>query len=99
MFKILYMQERNAKITWFTVLSLIFLTFGNVIDTLGLILAYFTWQLCLLSDLLLEMSHFEWILGVLLEYYQNNPAEDDITSEYIVPTMCKALAVLRVVST
>eukprot|EP00795_Rhopilema_esculentum_P012136 gene12136-2740_t len=53
-------------------------------------------SLCLLSDLLLEMSHFEWILGVLLEFYQNNPSEDDITSEYIVPTVCKALAVLRV---
>eukprot|EP00794_Sanderia_malayensis_P005415 gene5415-6091_t len=53
-------------------------------------------SLCLLSDLLLEMSHFEWILGVLLEFYQNNPAEDDITTQYIVPTICKALAVLRV---
>ena len=44
------------------------------------------------------MSHFEWILGVLLEFYQNNPIEDDITAEYIVPTICKALAVLKVVS-
>ena len=59
------------------------------------IFVYF--QLCLLSDLLLEMSHFEWILGVLLEFYQNNPIEDDITAEYIVPTICKALAVLKVV--
>ena len=44
------------------------------------------------------MSHFEWVLGVLLEFYQNHPVEDDLMTQYLVPTICKALAVLRLVS-
>ncbi|XP_047128948.1 huntingtin isoform X1 [Hydra vulgaris] len=52
-------------------------------------------SLCVLSDLLLEMSHFEWILGILMEFSQNHPSEDDIILEYLVPTVCKALAVLK----
>ena len=54
-------------------------------------------QLCVLSDLLLELNHYEWVLGILLEFMHNHSPEDDILAEYLIPTLCKALAVLRLV--
>ncbi|XP_057306791.1 huntingtin-like isoform X2 [Hydractinia symbiolongicarpus] len=54
-----------------------------------------TKSLCVLSDLLLELNHYEWMLGILLEFTQTHPVEDDVLMEYLVPTMCKASAVLK----
>jgi len=56
-------------------------------------------SLCVLSDLLLELNHYEWVLGILLEFSQSHPIEDDVLAEYLVPTLCKALAVLKLEGT
>ena len=52
----------------------------------------------MLSDFLLELNHYEWVLGILLDFSQNHAVEDDILMQYLVPTICKALAVLKLVS-
>ncbi|XP_066917148.1 huntingtin-like isoform X4 [Clytia hemisphaerica] len=52
-------------------------------------------SLCVLSDFLLELNHYEWVLGILLDFSQNHAAEDDILMQYLIPTACKCLAVLE----
>ena len=51
----------------------------------------------MLSDFLLELNHYEWVLGILLDFLQNHAVEDDILTQYLVPTICKALAILKMV--
>ena len=52
----------------------------------------------MLSDLLLELNHYEWILGILMDFTQDHPIEDEILMQYLIPTVCKALAVLKLVN-
>lgn len=53
----------------------------------------------MLSDLFVDGTHFEWVLETLLELHHNHAAEDDLLIQYLLPTLCKALAFLKTVST
>lgn len=54
-------------------------------------------QLLVLSDLFVDGTHFEWVLDTLLELHHNHSTEDDLLIEYLLPTLCKALAFLKTV--
>ena len=52
----------------------------------------------MLSDLFVDGTHFEWVLDTLLELHHNHASEDDLLIQYLLPTLCKALAFLKTVS-
>ena len=52
----------------------------------------------MLSDLFTERPQFDWMLKVLLELLHSRPLEDELVSQYLVIGICKASAVLGVVS-
>ncbi|XP_046850180.1 huntingtin-like isoform X3 [Xenia sp. Carnegie-2017] len=52
-------------------------------------------SLLIISDLFVDTAQYEWLLSELLELYQNYPAEDEIMMEYLLPALCKSLAVLK----
>lgn len=54
-----------------------------------------TKALLVLSDLFVDGTHFEWVLGTLLDLHHNHSAEDDLLIQYLLPTLCKALAFLK----
>lgn len=54
-------------------------------------------QLLVLSDLFVDGTHFEWVQDTLLELHHNHSAEDDLLIQYLLPTLCKALAFLKTV--
>lgn len=54
-------------------------------------------QLLVLSDLFVDGTHFEWVLDTLLELHHNHSTEDDLLIQYLLPTLCKALAFLKTV--
>jgi huntingtin len=45
-----------------------------------------------------DPAQYEWMLSELLDLYQNYPNEDEIMMQYLLPALCKALAVLKMVS-
>lgn len=47
----------------------------------------------------MDLAQYEWMLSELLDLYQNYPSEDEIMMQYLLPALCKALAVLKMVST
>ena len=51
----------------------------------------------MLSDLFVDGTHFEWVLETLLELHHNHSTEDDLLIQYLLPTLCKALAFLKTV--
>ena len=55
-------------------------------------------QVVMLSDLFTERPQFDWMLKVLLELLHSRPLEDELVSQYLVIGICKASAVLGVVS-
>ena len=57
----------------------------------------FFYQLLVLSDLFVDGTHFEWVLETLLELHHNHSTEDDLLIQYLLPTLCKALAFLKTV--
>lgn len=65
----------------------------NNLETIGI----FLFQLLVLSDLFVDGTHFEWVLGTLLDLHHNHSAEDDLLIQYLLPTLCKALAFLKTV--
>lgn len=46
----------------------------------------------------MDPAQYEWMLSELLDLYQNYPNEDEIMMQYLLPALCKALAVLKMVS-
>lgn len=54
-----------------------------------------TKALLVLSDLFVDGTHFEWVLETLSELHHNHSAEDDLLIQYLLPTLCKALAFLK----
>ena len=52
----------------------------------------------MLSDLFTERPQYDWLLKVLLGLLQSHPLEDELISQYLVIGVCKAAAVLGVVS-
>ena len=46
----------------------------------------------------MDTAQYEWMLSELLDLYQNYPSEDEIMMQYLLPALCKALAVLKMVS-
>jgi len=52
----------------------------------------------MLSDVFTDKSQFEWMLSTYLNVYRSHPAEDEITLQYLVVGICKAAAVIGLVS-
>ena len=52
----------------------------------------------MLSDVFTDKSQFEWMLSTYLNFYRSHPAEDEITLQYLVVGICKAAAVIGLVS-
>ena len=52
----------------------------------------------ILSDLFTEKHQFEWMIDNLLEVQRFHPWEDELANQYMVIGMCKAAAVLGMVS-
>ena len=46
----------------------------------------------------MDSAQYEWMLSELLDLYQNYPNEDEIMMQYLLPALCKALAVLKMVT-
>lgn len=46
----------------------------------------------------MDTAQYEWMLSELLDLYQNYPNEDEIMMQYLLPALCKAVAVLKMVS-
>ena len=46
----------------------------------------------------MDSAQYEWMLSELLDVYQNYPNEDEIMMQYLLPSLCKALAVLKMAS-
>lgn len=51
----------------------------------------------MLSDLFVDGTHFDWVLETLLDLHHNHASEDDLLIQYLLPTLCKALAFLKTV--
>ena len=47
----------------------------------------------------MDSAQYECMLSELLDLYQNYPNEDELMMQYLLPALCKALAVLKMVST
>ena len=55
-------------------------------------------QMLCLSDLFMEREQFEFMQDILLDLIKAHPAEDELSSQYIVAALCKATAVIGAVS-
>lgn len=55
-------------------------------------------QVVCLSDLFAEREQFEWLLDTLFEVYKAHPGEDEISLQYLNVGVCKAAAVITVVT-
>lgn len=51
-----------------------------------------------MSDLFTERNQFEMMFSTLMELQKLHPPEDEILNQYLVPAVCKAAAVLGMVS-
>jgi len=51
-----------------------------------------------LSDVFTERAQFDWMLSVLLEVQRSHPSEDELVGHYVVLGICKAAAVVSIVS-
>ena len=51
-----------------------------------------------LSDLFAEREQYDWMLDTLFEVYKSHPGEDEIAMQYLNVAICKAAAVVGVVS-
>lgn len=45
----------------------------------------------------MDPAQYECMLSELLDLYQNYPSEDEIMMQYLLPALCKACAVLKLV--
>ncbi|XP_028391517.1 LOW QUALITY PROTEIN: huntingtin-like [Dendronephthya gigantea] len=52
-------------------------------------------SLLIISDLFVDSAQYEWMLSELLDLCQNYLNEDEILMQYLLPALCKALAVLK----
>ena len=52
----------------------------------------------MLSDVFTDKAQFDWMLSTFLNIYRSHPAEDELTMQYLVIGICKAAAVIGVVS-
>jgi len=52
----------------------------------------------MLSDVFTDKTQFEWMLSTFLSVYRSHPTEDELTMQYLVVGVCKAAAVIGVVS-
>ena len=52
-----------------------------------------------LSDLFAEREQFDWMLDTLFEVYKLLSVDDEISLQYLNVGLCKAAAVVAVVST
>lgn len=55
-------------------------------------------QLLAVSDLFTERNQFDMMFHTLMELQKLHPPEDEILNQYLVPAICKAAAVLGMVS-
>lgn len=55
-------------------------------------------QLLAVSDLFTERNQFDMMFSTLTELQKVHPPEDEILNQYLVPAICKAAAVLGMVS-
>lgn len=51
-----------------------------------------------MSDLFTERNQFDMMFSTLMELHRLHPPEDEILNQYLVPAICKAAAVLGMVS-
>lgn len=51
-----------------------------------------------MSDLFTERNQFDMMFSTLMELQKLHPPEDEILNQYLVPAICKAAAVLGMVS-
>ena len=58
----------------------------------------YVFQVVSLSDLFAEREQYEWMLDTLFEVYKSHPGEDEIAMQYLNVAICKAAAVVGVVS-
>jgi len=52
----------------------------------------------MLSDVFTDKAQFEWMLSMFLNIHRSHPAEDELTMQYLVVGICKAAAVVGLVS-
>lgn len=58
----------------------------------------FALQVVALSDLFTERQQYEWMLEALLEVQKTHPSEDELVNQYLAVGVCKAAAVVGMVS-
>ena len=52
----------------------------------------------MLSDVFTDKAQFEWMLSVFLNIYRSHPIEDELTMQYLIVGICKAAAIVGLVS-
>ena len=52
----------------------------------------------MLSDVFTDKSQFDWMLSTFLNIHRSHPVEDELTMQYLVVGICKAAAVIGLVS-
>ena len=52
----------------------------------------------MLSDVFTDKAQFEWMLSVFLNIHRSHPAEDELSMQYLIVGVCKAAAVVGLVS-
>ena len=52
----------------------------------------------MLSDVFTDKAQFEWMLSMFLNIHRSHPVEDELTVQYLVVGICKAAAVVGLVS-
>jgi len=52
----------------------------------------------MLSDVFTDKSQFDWMLSTFLNIYRSHPVEDELTMQYLVVGICKAAAVVGLVT-
>ena len=55
-------------------------------------------QIVVLSDVFNDKSQFDWMLTMLLDIQKSHPSEDELVMQYLIIGICKAAAVVGVVS-
>ena len=55
-------------------------------------------QVVALSDLFTERQQFEWMFDTLLEVQRVHPSDDELVQQYLITGICKAAAVIGLVS-
>jgi len=55
-------------------------------------------QVVVLSDVFNDKSQFDWMLSMLLDIHKSHPAEDELIMQYLIIGVCKAAAVVGLVS-